>query len=123
MHDSNASWPDAGYTEDYVKGENNMNEEWWGICAKGQPDSRGLYELYPRAAYYALRKVFALDPYDSHALHPPVQQKCLPVEVEVQQSATTHPVQFIWFSGLGSLSDARRKAGSSSPNTRGVPSR
>jgi hypothetical protein len=63
IHDANASWPDGGYTEDYVKGENNMNEEWWGICAKGQPDGRGLYELYPRAAYYALRRVFALDPY------------------------------------------------------------
>ena len=63
VHDTNASWPDAGYTEDFVAGENNMNEEWWGICAKGQPDGRGLYELYPRAAYYALRKVFALDPY------------------------------------------------------------
>ena len=63
IHDTNASWPDAGYTEDYVKGDNNMNEEWWGICAKGMPDSRGLYELYPRAAYFALRRVFTLDPY------------------------------------------------------------
>jgi hypothetical protein len=63
IHDSNASWPDGGYTEDFVKGENNMNEEWWGVCAKGRPDARGLFELYPRAAYYALRSVFALDPY------------------------------------------------------------
>lgn len=63
IHDTNASWPNGGYAEDFVEGDNNMNEEWWGICAKGQPDSRGLYELYPRAAYYALRKVFELDPY------------------------------------------------------------
>ena len=63
IHDTNASWPDAGYTEDFAKGENNMNEEWWGICAKGFPDSRQLYELYPRAGYFALRDVFALDPY------------------------------------------------------------
>ena len=63
IHDTNASWPDGGYTDDFVKGENNMNEEWWGICAKGMPDARGLYELYPRAAYFAMRKVFALDPY------------------------------------------------------------
>ncbi|NOT33102.1 MAG: glycosidase [Candidatus Eisenbacteria bacterium] len=63
VHDTNASWPNSGYTEDYVQGENNMNEEWWGICARGYPDSRGLYELYPRAGYYALRKVFELDPY------------------------------------------------------------
>ncbi len=63
LHDTNASWPNGGYVEDHEAGENNMNEEWWGICAKGFPDSRGGYELYPRAAYYALRQVFAIDPY------------------------------------------------------------
>lgn len=63
VHDTNASWPDGGYVEDFQEGENNMNEEWWGICAKGAPDSRGLYDLYPRAAYYAMRRVFELDPY------------------------------------------------------------
>ncbi len=63
IHDTNASWPDGGYVEDYVPGENNMNEEWWGICAKGPPDSRGLFDLYPRAAYYALQDAFRLDPY------------------------------------------------------------
>jgi hypothetical protein len=62
IHDTNASWPNGGY-RDYVEGENNMNEEWWGICAKGWPDHRGLYEVYPRAAYYALRRAFRLDPY------------------------------------------------------------
>lgn len=63
IHDTNASWPNGGYVEDFVPGENNMNEEWWGICAKGPADDRGLFELYPRAAYYALRRVFRLDPY------------------------------------------------------------
>ncbi|HOX24187.1 MAG TPA: glycosidase [Candidatus Krumholzibacteria bacterium] len=63
IHDTNASWPNGGYAEDFVEGENNMNEEWWGITAKGRPDHRGLYEVYPRAAYYALRQAFALDPY------------------------------------------------------------
>ena len=63
IHDTNASWPNGGYAEDFVEGENNMNEEWWGICAKGPPDARGLYELYPRAAYYALQQAFRLDPY------------------------------------------------------------
>jgi hypothetical protein len=63
IHDTNASWPNGGYIEDFVEGENNMNEEWWGITAKGWPDHRGLYELYPRAAYYALRRAFKLDPY------------------------------------------------------------
>lgn len=63
IHDTNASWPNGGYAEDYVEGRNNMNEEWWGICAKGLPDDRFVYELYPRAAYYALRQAFLLDPY------------------------------------------------------------
>ena len=40
-----------------------MNEEWFGVCAKGIPDNKGLYELYPRAAYYALRDVHQLKPY------------------------------------------------------------
>lgn len=40
-----------------------MNEEWWGLCAKGPADDRGLYEIYPRAAYYALQRAFTLDPY------------------------------------------------------------
>ncbi len=63
IHDSNASWDNGGYTHDYVEGENNMNEEWFGICAKGQTDPRGLYELYPRTAYYALKEAHAFDPY------------------------------------------------------------
>jgi hypothetical protein len=63
VHDTNASWPNGGYPVDYREGENNMNEEWWGITAKGYPDHRGLYEIYPRAAYYALRDAFQLDPY------------------------------------------------------------
>jgi len=63
VHDNTASWPNGGYTFDYKEGTNNMNEEWFGICAKGPTDSRGLYELYPRAAYYALQVAHALDPY------------------------------------------------------------
>lgn len=63
VHDTHASWPNGGYPEDLVEGENNMNEEWWGICAKGYPDQSGLYELYPRAAYYALKEAYKLDPY------------------------------------------------------------
>jgi beta-galactosidase len=62
VHDTNASWPDGGY-EDFMPGQNNMNEEWWGICAKGRPDSRGLFDEHPRAAYYALRRAFALPAY------------------------------------------------------------
>ena len=63
IHDTNASWPNRAYPDDFVEGGNNMNEEWWGICAKGLPDSQGFYQLYPRAAYFALSDAFELDPY------------------------------------------------------------
>jgi len=62
IHDNNASWSNGGYQSDFVEGENNMNEEWFGICAKGPTDSRGLYQLYPRAAYYALQETHSLNP-------------------------------------------------------------
>jgi hypothetical protein len=63
IHDANASWAADAYQYDYVRGENNMNEEWWGIAAKGPADARGLYELYPRAVFYGLQKAYTLDPY------------------------------------------------------------
>ena len=63
IHDNNASWSNGGYQFDYKQGENNMNEEWFGICAKGATNDRGLYELYPRAAYYALKEAHNVDPY------------------------------------------------------------
>ncbi len=63
VHDTNASWPNDAYMDDFTPGDNNMNEEWWGIVAKGPPDFRGLYELYPRAAFYALKEAYTLDPY------------------------------------------------------------
>ncbi len=63
VHDDNASWPNGGYPEDFVEGRNNMNEEWFGICAIGPNDASGLIELLPRTAYHALRAGFALDPY------------------------------------------------------------
>ena len=63
IHDNNASWSNGGYLIDFEQGENNMNEEWFGICAKGPTNARGLYELYPRAAYYALKEAHQLNPY------------------------------------------------------------
>lgn len=65
VHDNNASWSNGGYLRDLAEpGANNMNEEWFGICAKGATNSRGLYELYPRAAYYALKEAHQLNPYE-----------------------------------------------------------
>ena len=63
IHDNNASWSNGGYPRDLIPGENNMNEEWFGICAKGPTSERGLYTLYPRAAYYALKEAHQLNPY------------------------------------------------------------
>lgn len=63
VHDTRASWGNGGYSEDYIPGTNNMNEEWFGICAKGPVDAEGHYSLHPRIAYSALKEVHALDPY------------------------------------------------------------
>ncbi|MFN4285635.1 MAG: glycoside hydrolase family 2 TIM barrel-domain containing protein [Lacibacter sp.] len=65
LHDKTASWSNGGYLFDYRPGENNMNEEWFGICAKGPTNDRGIYELYPRAAYYALKEAHRFNPYAS----------------------------------------------------------
>jgi hypothetical protein len=67
IHDTNASWANGGYTSDFREGENNMNEEWFGICAKGLTNARGLYTLYPRAAYYALKEAHQFNPYSQGA--------------------------------------------------------
>ncbi len=64
IHDHNASWNNGGYAEDFVDGKNNMNEEWFGICAKGPTDQKGFYQLFPRAAYYTLKEVHKINPYD-----------------------------------------------------------
>lgn len=67
LHDSNASWSNGGYTFDFAKGENNMNEEWFGICAKGPTNANGNYQLFPRSAYYILKEVHQFNPYSNGA--------------------------------------------------------
>ena len=64
-HDVAASWSNGGYQNDFKVGENNMNEEWFGICAKGPTNERGTYQLYPRAAYYTLKEAHKFNPYNS----------------------------------------------------------
>lgn len=63
VHNTNASWVNGGYLFDYAPGVNNMNEEWFGICAKGPTNMKGFYQLFPRAAYYALKLAHQFDPY------------------------------------------------------------
>ena len=65
VHDPTASWPNKAYGEDFVEGRNNMNEEWFGITAKGFPDEEGHFLVFPRPAYYAIQSAWELDPYDT----------------------------------------------------------
>ncbi len=63
-HQTESTWNAGGYKWDEAyPGANNMNEEWFGICAKGPTNERGLYTLYPRAAYYALKEAHSVNPY------------------------------------------------------------
>ncbi|MFC0656763.1 glycoside hydrolase family 2 TIM barrel-domain containing protein [Mongoliitalea lutea] len=62
-HNTESTWSNGGYFHDFIEGQNNMNEEWFGICAKGPTDNQGHYSLHPRAAYFALQQVHQLDPY------------------------------------------------------------
>ncbi|MBZ0232178.1 MAG: hypothetical protein K8M05_07470 [Deltaproteobacteria bacterium] len=63
VHDTTASWPNDAYPHDHVPGQNNMNEEWFGIAAIEDQDPDGFYEVQPRVAYYLLRAAFRLEPY------------------------------------------------------------
>jgi beta-galactosidase len=63
VHDRNASWANGGYPFDYVEGQNNMNEEWFGITRLGPMDANGVYEAEPRMAYDVLSVIWHIDPY------------------------------------------------------------
>ncbi|MCH3882013.1 MULTISPECIES: glycoside hydrolase family 2 TIM barrel-domain containing protein [Tenacibaculum] len=67
VHDTNASWANKGYAKDFLPEVNNMNEEWFGICEKGQTNKEGLYSLKPRVAYYVLKEVHQFYPYADDA--------------------------------------------------------
>ena len=67
IHDINASWLNGGYLNDYKPGVNNMNEEWFGICAKGKTNEKGVYELFPRKAYYTLKEIHKFNPYSKQS--------------------------------------------------------
>ena len=63
IHDKNASWSNGGYSFDYVAGENNMNEEWFGIVTLERANEEGVSEARPRMAYYTLQEIFRIDLY------------------------------------------------------------
>ncbi len=58
VQDTTASWSNKAFLEDWVEGENNMNEEWFGIMAKSPPGNDGLYEVRPRESYFMLKDMF-----------------------------------------------------------------
>jgi len=66
--DTNASWSNGGYKFDHVEGQNNMNEEWFGISSIGDRDADGVYKTQPRMAYDVLAQVFKTDPYAGNAV-------------------------------------------------------
>ncbi|MFO7896898.1 MAG: hypothetical protein R6U84_08200, partial [Candidatus Cloacimonadales bacterium] len=63
IHDTHASWSNGGYSFDYVEGQNNMNEEWFGICRLAGPNADGVYVAEPRVAYDLLSEIWSIDPY------------------------------------------------------------
>ncbi|MBC8210505.1 MAG: hypothetical protein H8E21_05505 [Gammaproteobacteria bacterium] len=65
VQDRTASWGNGGYKFDFVEGQNNMNEEWFGITRIGRLDDDGVYLSEPRTAYDVLASIWALDPYQS----------------------------------------------------------
>ena len=64
VHNTDASWSNGSYAYDAAYGENNMNEEWWGIVAQSPVKTSGIHQRRPRAVYYALQKVWTLDQYE-----------------------------------------------------------
>lgn len=68
VHNTEASWSNQAYLFDWQPDANNMNEEWFGITAKGKSDENGHYEVHPRTAYYLLQEGFSLDPYATQSL-------------------------------------------------------
>lgn len=63
VQNDHASWSNGGYSFDFKKGQNNMNEEWFGICRLAGPNSDGVYEAQPRMAFKVMAEVWKIDPY------------------------------------------------------------
>ncbi len=63
VQDTNASWSNQAYLFDWVEGENNMNEEWFGITALGTKNADGVYTARQRMAYDVLAEIWQMDPY------------------------------------------------------------
>ena len=65
LHNDTGTWSNSGYELDYRDGLNNMDEEWFGICAQSKLTDRGIHKRIPRAAYYLLQDIWKLSLYKS----------------------------------------------------------
>ena len=65
IHNDTGTWSNSGYELDYRDGLNNMDEEWFGICAQSKLTDRGINKRIPRAAYYLLQDIWKLSLYKS----------------------------------------------------------
>ena len=65
IQDRTASWANGGYKFDHVEGQNNMNEEWFGVVRLGELNDEGVHEAEPRMAYDVLREIWRIDPYSA----------------------------------------------------------
>lgn len=79
IHDTHATWANGGYDNDYTSGKNNMNEEWFGICAKSEATPDGLYSLFPRKAYFLLQKVHQINPIQKGITLPEIENHFLAI--------------------------------------------
>ena len=82
IHNTISTWNNGGYSYDYVPGTNNMNEEWFGICAKGENDASGHYQLYPRACYYALQQAHKFNPYAPSATRDALEKHFSNIQIQ-----------------------------------------
>jgi hypothetical protein len=82
VHNTISTWNNGGYSYDFKPGVNNMNEEWFGICAKGETYGDGLYHLYPRAAYYALQEAHTFNPYAAGANLQTLQEHFAKIQIK-----------------------------------------
>ncbi len=64
IHNDTGTWSNSGYELDYRDGLNNMDEEWFGICAQSKLTDRGINKRIPRASYYLLQDIWKLSLYN-----------------------------------------------------------
>ncbi len=52
IHNDRGTWANSGYSLDFKEGTNNMDEEWFGLCAQSRETVNGVNKRVPRAVYY-----------------------------------------------------------------------